>query len=83
MKKSDYAGQRAIAVYASSAFSGLEILAIDDEQVVVRDWLHQYTQQGRTKAEEIHIYKIYCDTSRPYFRYRNGLRYHLDEFIRV
>lgn len=32
---------------------------------------------------DLHKYKIHIDTERPYFRYCNGCRYHLDEFVRV
>jgi len=83
MKKSDYIDKPAIAVYADSAFDGLEILDITDDFVVIRDWVHRYTPRGKTKTEEIHIYKLYWDTERVYFRYKNGIRYHIDDFMKV
>lgn len=86
MKKSEYIGKPAIAVHAYSAFSGLEILAIEDgidDYVVVRDWVHRYTKEGETKTEEIHKYKLKESTKGTYFRYRNNLRYYLKDFMRV
>ena len=86
MKKSEYIGKPAIAVYADSAYTGLEILAIEygiDDYVIVRDWRTVFTQQGKKKVEEIHRYKIYYGNKHTYFNYRNRCRYYLDDFMRV
>ena len=83
MKKSEYIGKPAIAVYAMSAFNGLEIVAIDNDHVIVRDWVHSYTKEGKVERPEIHRYTIYYDTEHPYFIYRNGCRCHLDDFMLV
>jgi hypothetical protein len=86
MKKSEYIGKPAIAVYADSASTGLEILAIEygiDDYVIVRDWRPVFTQQGKKKVEEIHRYKIYYGNKHTYFNYRNRCRYFLDDFMRV
>jgi len=86
MKKSEYIGKPAIAVYAGSAYTGLEILAIEygiDDYVVVRDWVNLYTKEGKKKVEEIHRYKIYYGNKHTYFNYRNRCRYYLDDFMGV
>jgi uncharacterized membrane-anchored protein len=83
MKKADYIDKPAIAVHALSAFSGIEIVDIDNDRVIVRDWVHSFTQNGKESKKEIHIYKIYYGTKRPYFNYRNGCRFHLDDFVTI
>lgn len=70
-----YGGAKAIATMGLNNFCGMEILAIEygiDDYVIVRGFI-----------DDLHRYKIHYETERPYFRYCNGCRYHLDEFIRV
>jgi hypothetical protein len=65
---------------------GLECVGIEngiDDYIIIRDHCKTYTKEGVKTKIEIHKYKIYYDTNRAYFKYRNGLRYHLDEFLMV
>lgn len=70
-----YKDAKAIATLGLNYFGGIEILAIEhgiDDYVIVRGY-----------TDDLHRYKIKYDTSRPYFTYCNGCRYHLDEFIKL
>ena len=78
-----------IDVKALSAYIGyplMECVGIEngiDDYIIIRDVDITYTKEGKKTRINIHKYKIYYDTNRCYFKYRNGLRYHLDEFMMI
>lgn len=81
--KKDYISKKAIGVYSASAFSGLEVLEIENginDYVIVREWVHSYDDPG--EKEKIHRLMLYSTDKGFYFNFY-GIRYYLNDFIRV
>ena len=68
----DYENSEPIAVMGITNTCAMEILDTDGIFVIVRGFVG-----------DLHRYTIRYNTQRPYFIYKNGCRYHIDEFLRV
>ena len=75
MKLLEYENKEPIAINFIAMGCAMAILDIQygiDDYVIIKGF-----------TGDLHRYKIHYGTERPYFRYCNGCRYHIDEFLRV
>lgn len=67
-----YTNAKPIAVLAISNTTGIEIMDILDDIIIIKGFVG-----------DMHAYKLHPNNKGGYFTYRNGHRYSLNEFIRI